>query len=69
MQNKRAYLLSLEFGTVQIGDTVFQPCTGTWFRCSRKGLKGRPWVLVPDKSMESARLAFKKFDEGKVQIG
>jgi len=57
MQNKRAYLLSLWNGTVQIGDTVFQPCTGARFQVDRKGLKSRPWIILTDKSMRSARLA------------
>jgi len=63
MKSKKAYLLSLEFGTVQIGDTVFQPCTGARFQADRKGLKGRPCVLVPDKSMRSARLAIEKLSD------
>jgi len=63
MKNQRAYLLSLEFGTVQIGDTIFQPWSWTKFSANRKGLKGRPWVLVPEKSMRSARLALEIFNQ------
>jgi hypothetical protein len=50
----RAYILSEEHGTVQIGDTVFQPCTGARFRVNRKRLRGPRWVEVRKKSMEEA---------------
>jgi len=36
MKTKRAYLFSQEFGTVQIGDTVFQLCTGAKFQAERR---------------------------------
>lgn len=58
----KAYILSSHFGTVQIGNTVFQPCTGNAFR-----VDSRPWqeknaqpIDVPDKSMRSAELALSK---------
>ncbi len=54
----KAYILSSEFGTVQIGSIVFQPCNHARFKAmDRKNLKGCPVVNVPDKSMASARLA------------
>ena len=54
----KAYILSSEFGTVQIGSIVFQPCNHARFKAmDRKNLKGCPVVNVPDKSMTSARLA------------
>lgn len=60
----KAYILSTEFGTVQIGSIVFQPCNNAKFKVDdRKSLKDCPVINVPDKSMSSARLAllFYKF--------
>ena len=53
----KAYILSRENGTVQIGNTVFCVPTQKKFSAPRKGLKGLPVVEVPDKSWASAKLA------------
>ena len=56
----KAYILSTKFGTVQIGDTVFQPETGAIFTVppiSPDEAERYPVVEVPDASMESARKA------------
>lgn len=54
---RRAYILSEVYGTVQIGDTVFQPCTGTQYKVSSYPRKYKKVILVKDKSMESAKKA------------
>jgi len=53
----KAYIVSTVNGTIQIGDTCFQPCTGQSFKASRKGLKGKPVYEVSEKSMEAAKQA------------
>jgi len=52
----KAYILSVIHGTVQIGDTVFQPCTGGRFKAPRKGLKKQAVYVaeVKNKGMASA---------------
>lgn len=57
----KAYILSREHGTVQIGDTVFQPATGNSFKAG-KPRKGEYLAIVDvkNKSMESAREALQK---------
>lgn len=57
---KRAYILNIKDGTVQIGDTVFQPITGESFKVDMKGLRNKERVMVKDKSMASARQALNK---------
>lgn len=58
-----ACILSLPNGTVQIGQTVYQPATGAIFnvnsRCPREDA-GHPRVSVPDKSMKSAKKAIRE---------
>lgn len=68
-KNVTAYVLSKVYGTVQIGEKVYQPATGAVFRGS-----GKPWlysasrrweegiiaVPVSEQSMAGAREAIKK---------
>ena len=57
----KAYVLSREWGTVQIGNVVFQPCTNTKFHADRKGLKKAIAVVeVKEASMEEARRALEE---------
>jgi len=57
----KAYVLSKRNGTVQIGNTVFQPCTGAIFKVGPIRKKDVLCVVdVPDKSMWSAREALQK---------
>lgn len=51
----KAYVLSTEHGTVQIGSIVYQPCTGAMFVADRKGLKGKKIYTVEKASMEVAK--------------
>lgn len=57
----KAYILSTETGTVQIGDTIFQPSTHKKFKADRKGLAGKPVVDVERKTFESARYALMEY--------
>jgi len=57
----KAYLLSKEHGTIQIKDTVFQPCTGERFKVDRTGLNGKRSVDVHGCSMSNAKLAIDLF--------
>lgn len=57
----KAFILSWEHGTVQIGKIVFQPCTGARFEADLKGLRGLPWYWVSEQSMSAAREALEKF--------
>jgi len=55
----KAYILSREHGVVQIGDTIFAPISGVRFKTDRKSLPLTYRVYsVPDKSWQSAKLAF-----------
>lgn len=54
---KKAYVLSKVNGTVQIGDTVFQPATGAEFKATVKGLRKKKVVMVKSKTMDSAKKA------------
>jgi len=57
----KAYVLSRECGTVQIGNVVFQPCTGAKFHADRKGLRKAIAVIeVKEASMEEARRALEE---------
>jgi len=56
----KAYILSRHYGTVQIGNRVFQPSTGAIFEADRKGLRHLGSYDVPDASMESARMALRE---------
>lgn len=60
----RAYILSRENGTVQIGDTVFQPYTHKKFKADRKGLSGKDFVIVDKKDFNSARQALRLMPDG-----
>jgi hypothetical protein len=65
----KAYILSTENGTVQIGDTVFQPITHKKFKADRKGLNKLDFVEVNDKSFKSARLALRLMNRGMLPDG
>jgi len=54
---RKAYILSRIHGTVQIGDTVFQPATGASFKATAKGLSKKKFVMVKSKSMNCAKKA------------
>ncbi len=56
----KAYILSEEHGTVQIGSIVYQPCTGTMFQADRKSLKNKNYIVVEKASMEIARKILQK---------
>jgi hypothetical protein len=66
----KAYILSKIYGTVQIGRKIYQPATNVVFSAC-----GRPWqmsdksryeegiigpIVVPDQSMDSAKIAILK---------
>lgn len=57
----KAYILSQENGTIQIGDTTYQPATGAIFGVTAKGTKNLPFVLVSEKSMKGAEEAILKW--------
>ncbi|MDY6893869.1 MAG: hypothetical protein SVO01_00400 [Thermotogota bacterium] len=61
----KAYILSQQHGTVQIGCTVYQPCTNSSFRADRKGLRGLPVVEVGTQSMSEAIKALQMFQRRK----
>jgi len=56
----KAYILSEEHGTVQIGRTVYCLPTIQAFEASRKGLKNKPAYKVMDNSWNSAKQAIQK---------
>lgn len=59
----KAYILSVSRGAVQIGNTVFQPCTGSRFNVTPLiNKKNYISVVVPDKSMSSALFALRSVD-------
>jgi hypothetical protein len=60
----KGYILSAINGTVQIGDTVFQPCTQISFKADRKGLKAQAVKVIEnvEKTMEGARKALRKME-------
>jgi len=60
----KAYILSRIHGTVQIGRTVFQPCSGAQFKASRRGLRSFETVDVKRASMEEARKALRNEKKG-----
>lgn len=51
----KAYILSSEHGTVQIGSIVYQPCTGAMFQADKKGLKKGAGIEVEKASMVIAK--------------
>ena len=53
----KAYIISADFEQVQIGGTIFQPCTGIKYGADRKGLEKYPSVEVKKASMREARKA------------
>lgn len=53
----KAYILSQINGTVQIGNTVFQPPTEAEFKATSKGLSKKKFVMVKAKTMECAKKA------------
>lgn len=59
----KAYILNKVHGTVQIGHTIFQPCTGNKFISGKKGLGGKRAVEVKDCSMESAVEALRQVED------
>jgi hypothetical protein len=61
----KAYILSEEHGTVQIGRTVYCLPTGKSFQSTRKGLKGLPCYDVQDNSWTAARIAAEKHKNSK----
>lgn len=56
----KAYVLSEENGTVQIGNTLFCLGSGKSFLTHRKGLKELPSIDVEEKSWKEAKKAFLK---------
>jgi len=57
----KAYVLSLKNGTVQIGDTVFQPATNAIFVAGK--IRKKEYVYcteIPEKSMQAAKLTLQK---------
>jgi hypothetical protein len=60
----KAYILSSENGTVQIGNTVFQPSTHKKFNADKKGLSKKDWVEVSEKSFQGARMALRALAVG-----
>jgi len=53
----KAYILSTENGTVQIGHTVYCIPTKECFDTTVKGLGGKTSYTVPDNSWRSAKIA------------
>lgn len=59
-EKMKAYIVSRKNGVVQIGNTVYQPCTGAIFSVGRgrpKGVSGVPVIEVEMNDMESAKMA------------
>lgn len=52
----KAYVLSTENGTVQIGHTVYCIPTKNCFDTNKKGLRGKSYT-VPNNSWRSAKIA------------
>ena len=52
MKKINAYILSREHGTIQIGDTVFQPCTGNRFVAPV--IRGKKSIGKYEKTMQGA---------------
>jgi hypothetical protein len=59
MKTYKAYILSRTNGTVQIGHTVYQPCTGAFFRVEGRPRKSDVIAVyeVKENSMAGAREA------------
>ena len=55
-----AYILSTIHGTVQIGNIVFQPCTGTMFKVQGKPKKYIAKYQVRKASMKVAKEVLRK---------
>ena len=58
----KAHIHSIDSGTVQIGNMMFEPRTGSTCRCTRRPQQIQDFkieVQVPDKSMESAKTALR----------
>lgn len=51
----KAYILSYEYGTVQIGNTVFQPSTGAKFKVTNRPKNYVKIVEAKEKSMDEAK--------------
>jgi hypothetical protein len=62
----KAYILSRANGTVQIGKTLYQPCTGAQYKVSSIPRKGEyeAVIEVSENSMQGAREALQKDAEG-----
>ena len=57
----KAYVLSTRYGTVQIGDTIFQPATGARIRADKINLSDYEEIIeVNEASMETAEKALDK---------
>lgn len=59
-EKMKAYIVSRENGVVQIGNTVYQPCTGAIFSVGRGRPKGVSVIEVEKNDMENAKMALEE---------
>jgi hypothetical protein len=60
-KQRKAYIISTVNGVVQIGNTVFCVATNEKYNATMKGCKELPYVMVEEKSFESAKRALEKY--------